>query len=100
MSGGNPLFLRALRNADDNALAELADRRPGAVLALEETLLTMLRTELDSPRGVRAAPAPAGRRTALTHPLDDPAAPPRADHRHPACAALRDAGRLDGWARR
>jgi DNA-binding NarL/FixJ family response regulator/tetratricopeptide (TPR) repeat protein len=61
VSGGNPLFLRALLDADDHALAELADGRPGTVLALEETLLTMLRTELDrlTPAGRLAAHAAA-----------------------------------------
>ncbi|MEU6782972.1 AAA family ATPase [Nonomuraea angiospora] len=61
ISGGNPLFLRALHDADDNDLAKLADGRPGAALALEETLLTMLRTELDrlTPAGRLAAYAAA-----------------------------------------
>ncbi|MFI9844852.1 hypothetical protein ACIHFD_48070 [Nonomuraea sp. NPDC051941] len=30
ISGGNPLFLRALHDADDNALAKPADGGPGA----------------------------------------------------------------------
>ncbi|GAA0371609.1 hypothetical protein GCM10009530_22200 [Microbispora corallina] len=61
VSGGNPLFLRALLDADDTTLAELADGRPGATLALEQTLLAVLGRELDrlSPDGRRAAQAGA-----------------------------------------
>ncbi|GII75973.1 hypothetical protein Sru01_09550 [Sphaerisporangium rufum] len=60
-SGGNPLFLRALRDADDPTLAELAEGRPGAAPALERTLLAVLRRELDrlTPAGRRAAHAAA-----------------------------------------
>ncbi|WP_188194177.1 helix-turn-helix transcriptional regulator [Nonomuraea sp. SYSU D8015] len=61
VSGGNPLFLRALLDADDTTLAELADGRPGATLALEQTLLAVLRRELDrlTPTGRQAAHAAA-----------------------------------------
>ncbi|MEV0233749.1 AAA family ATPase [Nonomuraea sp. NPDC050786] len=61
VSGGNPLFLRALLDAGDTTLAELADGRPGATLALEQTLLAVLRRELDrlSPVARRAAHAAA-----------------------------------------
>ncbi|MBT2227792.1 helix-turn-helix transcriptional regulator [Nonomuraea sp. NEAU-A123] len=61
VSGGNPLFLRALLDADDDTLAELADGRPGAALALEQTLLAVLREELDrlTPTARRAAHAAA-----------------------------------------
>ncbi|MFG1687128.1 helix-turn-helix transcriptional regulator [Nonomuraea sp. NPDC049269] len=61
VSGGNPLFLRALLDADDNTLTELADGRPGAALALEQTLLAVLREELDrlTPTARRAAHAAA-----------------------------------------
>ncbi|MEU4232630.1 AAA family ATPase [Nonomuraea sp. NPDC026600] len=61
VSGGNPLFLRALLDAGDTTLAELADGRPGATLALEQTLLAVLRSELDqlTPTGRRAAHAAA-----------------------------------------
>ncbi|MCP2356942.1 DNA-binding CsgD family transcriptional regulator [Nonomuraea thailandensis] len=60
-SGGNPLFLRALLDADDRLLSELAEGRPGATLALEQTLLAVLRRELDrlTPAGRRAAHAAA-----------------------------------------
>ncbi|MFC4114372.1 helix-turn-helix transcriptional regulator [Nonomuraea zeae] len=61
VSGGNPLFLWALLDADDRRLSELAEDRPGATLALEQTLLAVLRRELDrlSPAGRRAAHAAA-----------------------------------------
>ncbi|GII56588.1 LuxR family transcriptional regulator [Planotetraspora thailandica] len=61
VSGGNPLFLRSLLDADDHTLTELADGRPGAALALEQTLLAVLRRELDrlTPTGRRAAHAAA-----------------------------------------
>ncbi|MFI6791749.1 ATP-binding protein [Nonomuraea sp. NPDC050383] len=61
VSGGNPLFLRALLDADDHTLAELADGRPGAALALERELLAVLRGELDrlTPAARRAAHAAA-----------------------------------------
>ncbi|MET8988203.1 AAA family ATPase [Nonomuraea wenchangensis] len=61
VSGGNPLFLRTLLDADDELLTELADARPGATLALEQTLLAVLRRELDrlTPTGRRAAYAAA-----------------------------------------
>ncbi|SDM07708.1 helix-turn-helix transcriptional regulator [Nonomuraea jiangxiensis] len=61
VSGGNPLFLRALLDAGDTTLTELADGRPGAALALEQTLLAVLRRELDrlTPTGRRAAHAAA-----------------------------------------
>ncbi|WP_214409255.1 helix-turn-helix transcriptional regulator [Sphaerisporangium fuscum] len=61
VSGGNPLFLKTLLDAGDDTLAELADDRPGAVPALEETLLAVLRRELDrlTPTGRRAAHAAA-----------------------------------------
>ncbi|MFD0474924.1 AAA family ATPase [Nonomuraea thailandensis] len=57
-SGGNPLFLRALLDADDRLLSELAEGRPGATLALEQTLLAVLRRELD-----RLTPPAGGRPT-------------------------------------
>jgi DNA-binding CsgD family transcriptional regulator len=61
VSGGNPLFLRALLDADESTVAELAEGRPGATLALEQTLLGVLRRELDrlSPAGQLAAHAAA-----------------------------------------
>ncbi|MFC4591062.1 ATP-binding protein [Sphaerisporangium corydalis] len=61
VSGGNPLFVRALLAAGDDPLEELAEGRPGASLALEQPLPAVLRRELDrlTPTGRLAAKAAA-----------------------------------------